>query len=161
MIPWLDTPTHSFVSMCMRPDIRTMMGSLKLISFLSISLVSIVTGFPGIPPEAYSSNDLIEARDAAAQPICLPIPTVLKTSEDFVAKVHGICQRDEHSASPQSLGLVARQVVEDYSCDQNRPCRNGACCAKTGFCGFGPDSCGTNGESPNDKCWSNCDAHAE
>jgi chitinase len=27
--------------------------------------------------------------------------------------------------------------------------------------GYGPASCGTDGKSPNDKCWSNCDAHAE
>lgn len=26
---------------------------------------------------------------------------------------------------------------------------------------FGPDTCGTNGQSPNEKCWSHCDAHAE
>ncbi|KAG8160926.1 hypothetical protein KVR01_009190 [Diaporthe batatas] len=80
---------------------------------------------------------------------------------DLVAKVHGTCARDEHSTSPEGLGLITRQVVEDYSCDENRPCKNGACCAKTGFCGFGPESCGTNDQSPNDKCWSNCDAHAE
>jgi len=38
----------------------------------------------------------------------------------------------------------------------------GACCSKkTGYCNYGPDACGTNGQSPNDVCWSNCDAHAE
>ncbi|KAI7787158.1 hypothetical protein LA080_000494 [Diaporthe eres] len=35
------------------------------------------------------------------------------------------------------------------------------CYGKTGVCGYGPKYCGTNGQSPNDVCWSNCDAHAE
>ncbi|KAF2737441.1 hypothetical protein EJ04DRAFT_430966, partial [Polyplosphaeria fusca] len=51
---------------------------------------------------------------------------------------------------------------EDYSCSESKPCSNGACCSKkSGFCNYGPDACGTNGQSPNDACWSNCDAHAE
>jgi len=29
------------------------------------------------------------------------------------------------------------------------------------FAGYGPASCGTDDQSPNDKCWSNCDAKAE
>lgn len=38
----------------------------------------------------------------------------------------------------------------------------GACCSKkSGYCNYGPEACGTNGQSPNDLCWSNCDAHAE
>lgn len=37
----------------------------------------------------------------------------------------------------------------------------GACCSKvTGYCNYGPEACGTNGQSPNDVCWSNCDAKA-
>ncbi|KAI0865410.1 hypothetical protein F4860DRAFT_307737 [Xylaria cubensis] len=62
-----------------------------------------------------------------------------------------------------SQDRVKRQTVnpdDPYSCDENKPCSNGACCGKNGVCGYGPDYCGTNGESPNDKCWSNCDAHA-
>ncbi|GME43871.1 Glycosyl hydrolases family 18 [Neofusicoccum parvum] len=52
--------------------------------------------------------------------------------------------------------------ADDYSCSETKPCKNGACCPKaTGYCNYGPDACGTNGESPNDVCWSNCDAHAE
>ncbi|EEU41819.1 uncharacterized protein NECHADRAFT_53983, partial [Fusarium vanettenii 77-13-4] len=56
---------------------------------------------------------------------------------------------------------MAADPDDPYSCSEAKPCSNGACCAKTGVCGYGPDSCGTNDESPNDKCWSNCDAHAE
>ncbi|KXH60222.1 glycosyl hydrolase family 18, partial [Colletotrichum salicis] len=59
--------------------------------------------------------------------------------------------------------LLGRQVTQeqDYSCNEFRPCGNGACCAKNGWCNYGPEACGTNGQSPNDKCWSNCDAKAE
>ncbi len=35
-----------------------------------------------------------------------------------------------------------------------RPCYNGACCGKSGFCGYGPTYCG-------EGCSSHCDAHAE
>ncbi|KAL2259976.1 hypothetical protein VTK26DRAFT_6171 [Humicola hyalothermophila] len=60
--------------------------------------------------------------------------------------------------------LMGRQVTQeqDYSCGPDRPCRNGACCPKaTGWCNYGPEACGTDGQSPNDVCWSNCDAKAE
>jgi len=36
----------------------------------------------------------------------------------------------------------------------------GACCAKTGNCGYGLDYCGDR-ITPNDVCWSNCNAFAE
>lgn len=39
---------------------------------------------------------------------------------------------------------------------------SGACFSnKSGFCNYGSEACGTNGQSPNDVCWSNCGAHAE
>ena len=45
---------------------------------------------------------------------------------------------------------------------RHRGLKQGACCPKeTGVCNYGPDACGTTGTSPNDVCWSNCDAHAE
>lgn len=50
---------------------------------------------------------------------------------------------------------------DKYSCSKDKPCSNGACCGKNGVCGFGKTYCGTTGKSPNDACWSNCDAHAE
>ncbi|CAG8971988.1 hypothetical protein HYALB_00003326 [Hymenoscyphus albidus] len=54
------------------------------------------------------------------------------------------------------------QTVDDFSCSESKPCSNGACCSKkSGFCNYGPEACGTNGQSPNELCWSNCDAHAE
>lgn len=50
---------------------------------------------------------------------------------------------------------------DEYVCSKKKPCKNGACCGKSGHCGFGKKYCGTTGKSPNDACWSNCDAHAE
>ena len=43
---------------------------------------------------------------------------------------------------------------DDYSCSHSKPCSNGACCGKSGFCGYGPTYCG-------DGCQANCDAKAE
>lgn len=64
--------------------------------------------------------------------------------------------------------IVARNALvarDDYTCSQSKPCSNGACCSKkTGYCNYGPDACGPNlgsNPSPNDVCWSNCNAVAE
>ncbi|CBX95390.1 similar to Glycosyl hydrolases family 18 protein [Plenodomus lingam JN3] len=54
------------------------------------------------------------------------------------------------------------RAEEDFSCSESKPCKNGACCPKaTGYCNYGEKYCGTNGQSPNEVCWSNCDAKAE
>ena len=90
---------------------------------------------------------------------CAALPDSILSAEDFVAKTKpslGTCPAGHYS-------LVVRDTtssVDDYSCSATKPCSNGACCAKSGYCGYGPDSCG-NGQSPNDKCWSNCNATAE
>ncbi|KAM7216064.1 hypothetical protein V8F06_008537 [Rhypophila decipiens] len=42
----------------------------------------------------------------------------------------------------------------DATCGPNKPCSNGACCGPDGWCGYGPDFCGTG-------CISNCNAKAE
>ncbi|KAI1125321.1 carbohydrate-binding module family 18 [Nemania abortiva] len=84
---------------------------------------------------------------------------------DYSAKIRG---RDEEAqcflAEQPISGLFARQSADDddYSCSETKPCKNGACCPKaTGFCNYGEKACGTTGTSPNDVCWSNCDAHSE
>ncbi|KAI1180783.1 carbohydrate-binding module family 18 [Nemania sp. FL0916] len=86
---------------------------------------------------------------------------------DYSAKISsrtdqpGLCFLAE---APISGLLMSRQASgdDDYSCSESKPCKNGACCPKaTGFCNYGPEACGTTGTSPNDVCWSNCDAHAE
>lgn len=61
--------------------------------------------------------------------------------------------QDRRAETPSSnQSSLARR--EDYSCGPGRPCANGACCGTSGFCGYGPASCGTG-------CISNCNAHAE
>ncbi|EKG15792.1 Chitin-binding type 1 [Macrophomina phaseolina MS6] len=75
-----------------------------------------------------------------------------------------ICPAEQTSAAVDANSLFARQVVggEDYSCAPDRPCKNGACCPKeTLQCNYGEEYCGTSGISPNEVCWSNCDAKAE
>jgi len=61
--------------------------------------------------------------------------------------------------------FISDSLADDYSCDENRPCSNGACCSKkTGYCAYGPEACGPDighNPSPNSVCWSNCDATAE
>ena len=43
---------------------------------------------------------------------------------------------------------------DDYSCGPKKPCSNGACCGRSGYCGYGSTYCGSG-------CVSNCDATAE
>ncbi|KAL2752063.1 glycoside hydrolase family 18 protein [Sodiomyces alcalophilus JCM 7366] len=104
----------------------------------------------------------LEARDAGGYLVCPPIPDKLTTAADLIAKVR-FDDRDTCDArlAARALSTMAADPNDPYSCSEVKPCSNGACCAKTGVCGYGPDACGTNGESPNDLCWSNCDAHAE
>lgn len=107
-----------------------------------------------------SKNAAVEGQGSVVQPTCAPIPDLLQSQEDFSAKL-----RPESKTCPvEDFSFHVRRAPtdNDYSCSENKPCSNGACCSKaSGYCGYGPDSCGTNGQSPNDKCWSNCDAHAE
>lgn len=66
--------------------------------------------------------------------------------------------------------ILAREAAaanseDDFSCSESKPCANKACCSKaTGYCNYGPEACGPDighNPSPNDVCWSNCDAVAE
>ncbi|KFY45856.1 hypothetical protein V494_00722 [Pseudogymnoascus sp. VKM F-4513 (FW-928)] len=62
--------------------------------------------------------------------------------------------------TPSLLG--GRATDDDYTCGPDRPCANKACCPKaTLSCNYGEEACGTSGTSPNDVCWSNCDAKSE
>lgn len=69
---------------------------------------------------------------------------------------------DESVTCPALTWAPARNLAkrEDFTCDESNPCSNGACCGTSGYCGYGETYCG-NGITPNDNCWSNCDAHAE
>ncbi|KAH7146903.1 hypothetical protein B0J13DRAFT_664619 [Dactylonectria estremocensis] len=105
----------------------------------------------------------------AFQLVCPPVPDKLTTGADLIAKVRfndrATC--DAKIEARSSLTSRADDPIniadpnDPYSCSEVKPCSNGACCAKTGYCNYGPEACGTNGKSPNDKCWSNCDAVAE
>lgn len=58
--------------------------------------------------------------------------------------------------------LAGRATDDDYTCAPDRPCANSACCPKASLeCNYGEEACGTSGISPNDVCWSNCDAKSE
>ncbi|KAH7173118.1 glycosyl hydrolases family 18-domain-containing protein [Fusarium flagelliforme] len=59
---------------------------------------------------------------------------------------------DGHPAGNAST-LLARED-DPYACNATKPCSNGACCGKSGVCGFGPTYCGKG-------CTSNCTAKAE
>jgi chitinase len=48
----------------------------------------------------------------------------------------------------------ANAALPDGTCAPGIPCVNGACCSKTGICGYSPAECGTG------NCISNCDATA-
>ncbi|KAL3453554.1 hypothetical protein BJX65DRAFT_302452 [Aspergillus insuetus] len=110
----------------------------------------------------------LSTRDAGGQGICVPISPVLRTKHDLAAKTppeEGTCPPNQVPASGPSASFSIQRTADPddpYSCSENDPCGNGACCARTGVCGYGEDYCGTSGDSgPNDVCWSNCDAKAE
>lgn len=136
------------------PRILTLLVGLYMSAATSL-------GHPHHPNHAHLHgrfHDIVESRDEGLQPVCPPIPDSILSGEDLLAKVR--LPRGETCVAETR----ARRILNEddpYSCSQTKPCSNGACCAKTGVCGYGPDSCGTSDDSPNDKCWSNCDAHAE
>ena len=52
---------------------------------------------------------------------------------DYSVKV-----REQTCVAPKLENLlVSRDIVaDDYSCSESKPCKNGACCAKSGYCGM-------------------------
>ncbi|KAF9874970.1 bacteriodes thetaiotaomicron symbiotic chitinase [Colletotrichum karsti] len=77
-----------------------------------------------------------------------------------IEKLKAFHRRDsvEVPHDPDSISLlnISSPLVrrQDYSCGPGRPCSNGACCGKSGFCGYGATYCGSG-------CVSNCNAVAE
>jgi chitinase len=65
--------------------------------------------------------------------------------------IHEKHPRRHDAQAKDASGLLRR---DDYACDANNPCSNGACCGVGGYCGYGSTYCGTG-------CVSNCDATAE
>ncbi|KAM3079706.1 hypothetical protein ACMFMG_006117 [Clarireedia jacksonii] len=118
-----------------------------------------------IPIDAPPPSSITTIQDDFGQLFCQnPI-----SHFDYSAKIRRhqelpFCRAQETSLNGIELSVLPRQaeVPDDYTCGEGRPCRNHACCPKeTGQCNYGPKACGTNGISPNDVCWSNCDAKAE
>ncbi|KAK8093699.1 Glycosyl hydrolases family 18 protein, partial [Apiospora hydei] len=134
----------------------------------------VITARPG-------STDVLPELPNACRAVVSPFDYSAKARRD-----HGlpVCSADSHlharhgdeivPASPEAgmsligqtefSSLFGRQVVggDDYTCGPDRPCQNKACCPKkTGQCNYGEEACGTSGTSPNEVCWSNCDAKAE
>lgn len=137
------TQAHSFSAILL---------NIFLVSLLLLFSQSLVAGFP-------SSKAVTTGADGASdQPMCRveaydPFDDSVKLRRDDDDLP--ICENPAHASR-----LFKRE--DDYSCNESKACSNGACCGKTqGYCGYGPDYCGTTGTSPNDVCWSNCDATAE
>ncbi|KAK0669896.1 bacteriodes thetaiotaomicron symbiotic chitinase [Cercophora samala] len=74
-------------------------------------------------------------------------PRALKSSSFFHRRLDVLAKDDVNDTS-----LLPKR--DDYTCAPGRPCKNGACCGKDGFCGYGPTYCGSG-------CSSNCGATAE
>ena len=116
-----------------------------------------------LSPTFVASMDDVASLDTVvltgSGPLCAAVPSSVTSQQDLRAKIRAV--PEVCSVHEGFFHLVARTItVDDYSCSETKPCSNGACCAKTGYCNYGPEACGTDGKSPNDKCWSNCDAHA-
>lgn len=111
---------------------------------------SLVVGFPSSKPAIIANTlDQPMCRNEVYDPFDDSVK--LRRSDDDLL----ICE------NPIRVSTLFKRE-DDYSCSETNACSNGACCGKVqGFCGYGPDYCGTTGTSPNDACWSNCDATAE
>ncbi|KAI0897338.1 glycosyl hydrolases family 18-domain-containing protein [Annulohypoxylon nitens] len=127
------------------------------------SLVLLPLGVLAIPHGSRDTS-ITTVEDGAGQLLCRkPISPF-----DYSAKIrrdqeYPFCKvNDSYGEVSVSTLLPRQEAPDDYTCGEGRPCRNGACCPKeTGQCNYGPKACGTNNISPNDVCWSNCDAKAE
>lgn len=133
---------------------------------LIVGLLALTSAVGAIP---YTPRSL-ELHDAGGQSICVPISPILRNEEDLKAKVRHAddkCLSDQVRSTAitpstfRASTLVATVTGDDFSCGEDNPCDNGACCAKSGYCGYGEKYCGKTDESPNDVCWSNCDSKAE
>lgn len=61
-------------------------------------------------------------------------------------------QSDGHNSDHLSKRQSSGNSLPTGTCAPGTPCVNGACCGKTGICGYSPDECGAG------NCLSNCDA---
>ena len=61
---------------------------------------------------------------------------------------------DAHESRSLSQSNATLLPRDTYQCSASKPCSNGACCGKSGYCGYGPTYCGSG-------CVSDCNAVAE
>ncbi|KAI0971243.1 carbohydrate-binding module family 18 [Xylaria arbuscula] len=119
-------------------------------------LLFVLTSYPynvvGLP------QPIIQDRDNAID-TCANIPSPVEVYLDTAVRVRKDARKGELTGSIRSK-LQTANPDDPYSCSENKSCGNGACCGKNGVCGYGPIYCGTNEISPNDACWSNCNAKA-
>ncbi|KAJ1325255.1 chitinase [Microdochium nivale] len=141
------------------------------------AFAAVITSRPGGVPNSVSPSDVPNVCRAAVSPFDYSAKTRRAHELPVCSADSGLHARDGGELVPASpvvgvsligqtefSSLFGRQVVggEDYTCGPDRPCKNKACCPKkTGQCNYGEEACGTSGISPNDVCWSNCDAKAE
>ncbi|KAF4906599.1 Chitotriosidase-1 [Colletotrichum fructicola] len=118
----------------------------------------------GLPSAGRAAAVVVDIPSATCRNPVLPFDYSAKTRRDYELP---LC-RDGNDGHPGLTAVSAptllggRAVVDDYTCGPDRPCANKACCPKeTGQCNYGEEACGTSGISPNEVCWSNCDAKSE
>ncbi|KAH8895714.1 hypothetical protein GQ53DRAFT_853840 [Thozetella sp. PMI_491] len=122
----------------------------SLALFFASVLLQFTFASPLREPRSNQASTLVDS--------CINLGSFIETYLDQSAKIR---TQETQKQCRAGSGPKSKRQSDDFSCDQNRPCSNHACCGKNGFCGYGPDYCGTTKTSPNDKCWSNCDATAE
>jgi hypothetical protein len=71
------------------------------------------------------------AEQQAAAPTCNAISELVSSAEDLKAKERAVSGQCPNEAS-HLLRRQAGSVTDDYSCGPSNPCKNGACCAKSG-----------------------------
>lgn len=86
--------------------------------------------------------------------LCVPLWSFCEarsSAGQTLSRLSGRFNPVDATDSSIDVDLVRR---DDFSCSADKPCKNGACCGKSGFCGYDPVYCG-------DGCVSNCEAAAE
>ncbi|RYP22768.1 hypothetical protein DL765_001477 [Monosporascus sp. GIB2] len=170
----------------MGPWSQLLWNYMLLSTFITPSLGAVITARPGS-----ASVIAVPELPSACRAVISPFDYSAKNRRDHELLVcsadgpglvaardnSGVVDADGREIVPASLetgvslvgrtklsSLFGRQVVgsDDYTCGPDRPCKNKVCCPKeTGQCNYGEEACGTSGISPNEVCWSNCDAKAE
>jgi hypothetical protein len=74
---------------------------------------------------------VIDTLETLPLPTCSAISGLVESVDDLKAKKRaepGVCPNESYHL----LKRQAASTTDDYSCGPSNPCKNGACCAKTG-----------------------------